>query len=1154
MAQLLNYTRFKSPSTAVATVDITIPATSANSKLVVVAAGGATIQAKLGVGGSNFTQRTNSLDNRQVIAQDIVDASGGTTTIEFALNGAENIDGVIYEFATGTLGNFLTGAAEASNATDAQGQVATGSITTVNPAVIFMMFTAADNFSTAARKFWGMEPVGRQDANEYIQNDPSKSKYWSMIGISDQNTPGTFTGISSHVQGSTHQSVIWAYENLDTGTPTYTNPYPTAIAAENSRPGSLYASWFGGDTSPNIAGYTDSISYLPGDTVNFKVDSNNVGFIVQIYRVGGYGYVAFAGKYQTTVTGTPAAQPSPTIDSYGGTVCAWSTTATWAIPSTATTGVYAYNMRRSDNLSFLAQGLFVVRGTPPVTQGSKIALVTADFTWQAYNVWGATTDSGSGYGGFTGRSLYGTAPSSINNASRAFAASYDRPFGTVSANSITYFWDSEAGLVNFLELNGYDIDYYTSVDLERDPTILSKYKIAISSGHDEYWSVNRRDAFENARDAGTNLMFFSSNTSLWHVRFDPADTNFRKMICYKDSHNTTGYDNTTTYDPITYTGTWRDIRTTVGGVNNTNRRPESGMTGQWFIGNGTFVGRAVVPDSYKSLPAWRNTRIASGSTISVRGTNSNSITTAGTSGTLDQPVATQIGDLLIVAATFTSANPGFDGNGLYVVRQTTDANGLTTVILQSYANLASNATFTFTWNATCLASFSIVAYANAVWQDTDSSIIKDDAGGATHTTRSMLSGNNDRWAVCVFGDATSSNGTATTSWTPGAGLTLRAQADNSAAGTGPWSSVAIMDTNGAVSQALHQYSATAQFANSRAAAGIMYISPGQPLYASTIGAEWDYVKADEPSTPTNMVMLSTEAVPLRGQAANYNGNSYGGNGTFIYGYSLYKAASGALVFNSGSWRYTWGISRIRGGATDINGIIDPAMQQMVINLVRDMAQSPVTLLGTVGNNDATALVDPGAAASPAAYGFDVTSTQYQSIFPAATEPQNLDSSDGNDYNLGTLFSADADGKIHGVRWYFPGTLPDASVVGVLYSWTSDAAGTELARVTFHNPQTGWNEALFAAPVDIAANTKYLVSVWTSDHFVSSVGTFASAGIANGNLTAPQDVSGAHNGKFLVSAGSPSYPTSTFGSNCYFADVLFVGSATLLFEGWGLPMN
>jgi len=384
---------------------------------------------------------------------------------------------------------------------------------------------------------------------------------------------------------------------------------------------------------------------------------------------------------------------------------------------------------------------------------------------------------------------------------------------------------------------------------------------------------------------------------------------------------------------------------------------------------------------------------------------------------------------------------------------------------------------------------------------------------------------------------------------------VRTQANNANAVSGAWSSVALMDTNVSVSAGAHQYSATADAASLHAAAGIMYISPGTPLFEGTIGAEWDYVKKEEPSTPKNMVMLSRQALQVTAQRANYYGNSYAGSGTFFYGLSLYKADSGALVFNAGSWQYQWGISRMRGGAFNTNAAVDVAMQQALVNLLKDFGHGPTTLLSAVANDTLPALVDPGAAMTPADYGLDAPlPVVYETIFTPDTTPQSASSFDGNDINVGTLFSTDAAGSVHGARWYFPDSLPDHPVTATLYSWTDDTTGTPLASVTFSNCQQGWNEALFTAPVAISAGNRYVIAVWSSDYYVATAGMFSSADVTNSHLTAPQDSAGAHNGKYVSGNGAPAYPTATTGSFGYLADVLFESGGTLTFEGWGIPIN
>lgn len=1159
MANLLNFTRFTSPATAATPFSVTIPATTAGSKLVCVSGGGAIVTAKLGVGGTNFTKRTTSLDQREVAAQDIVDSSGGTTTIQISLNGPENVDGMIFEFASGSLGNFIAGANQggSSSSLDNDWQIGTQSVTTSGAAVLFSMFTVDETVNTAARKFFGFEPLGKQFVNEYVNPDTSKIKYWSMIGVSDQASAGTFSAKSSRIIGGAYQNVVWAYEDLSGGTPTYANPYANAIAAENSLPGSRSAVWFGATTNANIAGYTDLMSYSPGDTVNFKVDSNNVGFNVEIFRHGFYGYNTFGAKRKATVSGTPAVQSSPSINSFGGTECSWSTTASWAIPSDATPGVYVYNMRRTDNSTFVAQGVFVVKSPVPGSQGTKLMIATSEFTWQAYNVWGARTDAGTGYSGYTGRSLYGQAPT-VAISGRSFAVSFDRPMGTIGANKSSYYWESEAGLVHFLEGNGYDLAYFSSTDIDKNSVIPSRFKVAVVSGHSEYWTDNLRDGYENARSAGTNLMILSSNTSLWRVRFAAGDTNRRTLICYKDSHDSVGYDSTTKYDPTSYTGTWRDSRTNVGGVNNTFQRPEPALGGQWFIGNGPYNERIAVTNTHGSLPIWRNTRVATGGTITYRGSASASLTSSATSINYTQPSGTQVGDL-VVAVLVCNANPGvMSDNNMRLIRQTVDGTSQYTFVYVGYANSAGAVAGNFSWAASVVASLAINVYGGAVVWDTDASINVDLGGTALHTTRSITNQAANMWAVCAFADTTISAGSKTTSWTAGSGLTSRVSTNN-AGGAGPWNSAALMDTNGSVTQGAHQYSATAEFANAHAAAAILYISPGTTLYAGTIGYEWDYVKPDESSTPYNLVMLSEQPLSLISQASNYNGDGYSNTALQKYGISLYRDnTSGALVLNAGSWRYQWGISRMRaGGHDDVSASVDVAMQQAVINVLKDMGVSYGALLDTTANADATALVDPGSAASAASYGLTVLSppTTYSSIFTPSRVPgtSSSNSNDQTDYTFGTVFNSSSNGQIHGIRWYFPDYLPNDHVIGLLYSWTNNTAGTELARATFYNTQSGWNRAFFASPVTITANTKYVAAVWTIDRYVAVLGQFSSAGVTNGDLTAPQDTVGTHNGQAVSGIGSPSYPNSSFG-NGYLADVLYTAGGVLTFEGWGMPIS
>src|SRR5207245_7416584 len=100
----------------------------------------------------------------------------------------------------------------------------------------------------------------------------------------------------------------------------------------------------------------------------------------------------------------------------------------------------------------------------------------------------------------------------------------------------------------------------TDIDTHADGAALLNSKAFISSGHDEYWSMEMFNAARSARDAGTNLAFFGADTAFWQVRFESSAAGIpnRVMVCYKDA----------AIDPVqepTTTVAFRDRRATQPG-------------------------------------------------------------------------------------------------------------------------------------------------------------------------------------------------------------------------------------------------------------------------------------------------------------------------------------------------------------------------------------------------------------------------------------------------------------------------------------------------------------------------------------------------------------------------------------------------------------
>ena len=100
--------------------------------------------------------------------------------------------------------------------------------------------------------------------------------------------------------------------------------------------------------------------------------------------------------------------------------------------------------------------------------------------------------------------------------------------------------------------------------------------------------------------------------------------------------------------------------------------------------------------------------------------------------------------------------------------------------------------------------------------------------------------------------------------------------------------------------------------------------------------------------------------------------------------------------------------------------------------------------------------------------------------------------------VGLKFRSDKGGLVTGVRFYKGGAANGGTHVGHL--WTS--TGILLGTVTFTDESdTGWQRALFATPVLIAANTFYVVSYFAPQgNYAADGGFFASSGVTTDRCT------------------------------------------------------
>ncbi|MGZ3546694.1 MAG: N,N-dimethylformamidase beta subunit family domain-containing protein [Vulcanimicrobiaceae bacterium] len=251
-----------------------------------------------------------------------------------------------------------------------------------------------------------------------------------------------------------------------------------------------------------IEGYASVTSAAPNDVVDFHVraDAAHSHFAMEIYRRG------LADELVKTYEGdafVPGAQDDAALVASG---CDWPPAAACrtVIPPEWNSGYYVAKLSSNGEEAWVP---FVVRTAAPATN-AKILAKISDTTSQAYNAWG-------------GRSFY----------SSPFAPriSFDRPY-----DDLTLYEKYQLPFLRWVEQHGYGVDYCSSLDLHANPLQLEHYRLFLSLGHDEYWSLEMRDQVEAFIASGGNVCFFSANTCFWQIRFDSGNGG-RIMICYKEA-------------------------------------------------------------------------------------------------------------------------------------------------------------------------------------------------------------------------------------------------------------------------------------------------------------------------------------------------------------------------------------------------------------------------------------------------------------------------------------------------------------------------------------------------------------------------------------------------------------------------------------------
>jgi hypothetical protein len=295
----------------------------------------------------------------------------------------------------------------------------------------------------------------------------------------------------------------------------------------------------------SIQGYASAASVAPGGAIGLHVDNTPAGADATVtLRVTRLGAPAPMDLSATFSAGHP---PTPPTAATSG--CGWPRSYTLDVPAGWPSGVYQATVTNADgDAEHLA---FVVRARVP-GEGARVLLCYPSTTFQAYNDWG-------------GQSLYG-------DGLRARRVSFDRPGGMGPGRT--------APFVRWLAARGIAVDVCASQDLHEDATLLRRYQLFLSSGHDEYWTKEMRDHLEAFIVGGGNAAFFSGNVCFWQARFEDAG---RALVCYRDALE----------DPLAGVD---DSRVTVQWASSPVNRPENTLTG---------VGSRHGAESWVAAEEWK---------------------------------------------------------------------------------------------------------------------------------------------------------------------------------------------------------------------------------------------------------------------------------------------------------------------------------------------------------------------------------------------------------------------------------------------------------------------------------------------------------------------------------------------------------------------
>jgi hypothetical protein len=343
----------------------------------------------------------------------------------------------------------------------------------------------------------------------FIQKSPSEIKfpaivkhadlpYRAMETFADSQKIGLPEDTSSFVNSSCHAlSSTW-------------------VADENKKPGvkMTLAEWHNMDLSfaEGSALWLNQTSVSCGETVqihaaNYSSNStplNKMPRTFAAWRIGYYNGSGAREVWRSKPIKLKNRDATTYRDASRMVEAQWPTTTTFTVGNDWTPGFYLI-------VSFSAFGQ-IENAAPLIVRSpvgsSKLLMVNSFITWQMYNTFG-------GRSGYLGPAKDQT--TDVNERSRM--VSFDRPM----LGSGMYAIARDAiPFIQFVEKQGLNVDEESDLDINKWPSMTTKYAGVILGGHAEYFTNTMFNTFIALRNTGVNIAVLGGNTGYWQTRLEPS--------------------------------------------------------------------------------------------------------------------------------------------------------------------------------------------------------------------------------------------------------------------------------------------------------------------------------------------------------------------------------------------------------------------------------------------------------------------------------------------------------------------------------------------------------------------------------------------------------------------------------------------------------